>query len=286
MKPKIKPKAETKPGLKLRVLTAVIGIPVIILILFAPPAVMLGVVILCSAVGLYEFYGAVGLRDKRLLTAVCFIGAALIPCCVYLSPRYIMLGAFIYLMILFVMMLFSQKKILFTDISLAVMSLVYIPFLMSHILFIRRMEFGNIIVWLVFLGAFMTDSCAFFAGKTLGRHKLCPNISPKKTIEGAVGGTVGCGLAFLLFAVIVNACLSPWLSGNVMSYGKMFMLGLICAVTAQIGDLTASLIKRQFGIKDFGNLFPGHGGMLDRCDSIVLVAPTVYLFALLFGLFI
>ncbi len=270
----------------MRVLTAVVGIPVIILILLAPPAVMLGAVVLCSIVGLFEFYGAVKLRDKPLLCAVGFVGAVIIPLCVFVQPKHMLIGAFSYLLILFVIMLLSQKKILFTDISLSVMSLIYIPFLLSHILFIRRMEFGNILVWLVFLGAFMTDSCAFFAGKALGRHKLCTNISPKKTIEGAVGGIVGCGLAFLLFAFIVNVYLSPWLSGYVMSYGRMFVLGLICAVTAQIGDLTASLIKRQFGIKDFGNLFPGHGGMLDRCDSIVLVAPTVFLFALQFGLFI
>lgn len=275
-----------KPSFKMRILTAVVGIPIIILILLAPTPVMTGAVILCSVVGLFEFYSAVNLKSKLLLCIVGFVGAAAVPLCVYLKPQYILLCAFVYLFILFLIMLLSHRKIMFTDISLLVMSLIYIPLFMSHILFIRRMEFGNIIVWLVFLGSFMTDSCAFFAGKAFGMHKLCPDISPKKTIEGAIGGTIGCGLAFLLFAFIINTFLSPWLSGYVMGYGRMFVLGLVCAAAAQVGDLTASLIKRQFGIKDFGNLFPGHGGMLDRCDSIILVAPTIFLFASQISLFV
>ena len=276
-----------KPSLKMRVLTAVIGIPVIILVLLAPSWVMLAAVILCSLIGLFEFYGAVELRKtKPLLCVLGYIGAAAMPLCVFLEPKQILTCAFVYMIILFSVMLMSHRKIMFTDISLTVMSLIYIPFLLAHILFIRRMEFGNIIVWLVFVGAFMTDSCAFFAGKALGGHKLCPDISPKKTVEGAIGGVVGCGLAFLLFAFIVNTALGRWLDGYTMSYLRMFILGLISAVLAQIGDLTASLIKRQFEIKDFGNLFPGHGGMLDRCDSIVLVAPTIFLFASQISLFI
>ncbi len=271
----------------MRVLTAVIGIPVIILVLLAPSWVMLAAVILCSLIGLFEFYGAVELRKtKPLLCVLGYIGAAAMPLCVFLEPKQILTCAFVYMIILFSVMLMSHRKIMFTDISLTVMSLIYIPFLLAHILFIRRMEFGNIIVWLVFVGAFMTDSCAFFAGKALGRHKLCPDISPKKTVEGAIGGVVGCGLAFLLFAFIVNTALGRWLDGYTMSYLRMFILGLISAVLAQIGDLTASLIKRQFEIKDFGNLFPGHGGMLDRCDSIVPVAPTIFLFASQISLFI
>lgn len=276
-----------KPSLKMRVLTAVIGIPVIILVLLSPSWVMLAAVVMCSLVGLFEFYGAVKMRKSMpILCVLGYIGAAALPFCVFLEPKQILTCAFAYLVILFAVMLMSHRKIMFTDISMTVMSLIYIPFLLSHILFIRRMEFGNIIVWLVFLGAFMTDSCAFFTGKTLGRRKLCPNISPKKTIEGAIGGVVGCGLSFLLFAFIVNACLGRWLDGYTMSYIRIFSLGLIVAVLAQIGDLTASLIKRQFDIKDFGNLFPGHGGMLDRCDSIILVAPVIFIFASQISLFI
>ncbi len=277
-----------KPSLKSRVLTAVVGIPIIILILLAPSWVMLVAVILCSLVGTYEFYGAVNMRTERLL-ALCllgYLGAAVLPFCIYIPSALIMTCAFVYLVVLFLLMLGSQKTVKLTDIAMLIMGIVYIPFLLSNILFIRRLEFGNFLVWLVFLGSFMTDSCAFFAGKALGRHKLCPNISPKKTVEGAIGGVIGCGLGFLLFTLIVNLLFGRWLDGLTMSYPLMFLLGIITAVMAQIGDLTASLIKRQFGIKDFGNLFPGHGGMLDRCDSIALVAPTIFLFVSQISLFV
>ena len=267
------------PGFKMRVLTAAVGIPVIILILLAPLWVLAAAAVLCSLIGTFEFYGASGLlRRHAPLCVVGFIGTAALPLCVFLDPIKIMTFAFLYLIVLFIMMLFSHKKIRITDISMLIMALIYIPFLLSNVLLIRRLEFGNVLVWLVFVGSFMTDSGAYFSGRFFGRHKLCPEISPKKTVEGAVGGTIVCGLSFLLFALIVNLFFADMINAD-MSYGMMFVLGLLSAVAAQIGDLTASLIKRQFGIKDFGNLFPGHGGMLDRCDSIVLVAPVIYLFA-------
>lgn len=276
-----------KPGLKMRVLTAVIGIPVIIAVLLAPVWVMLAAVVVCSIIGIFEFYGAVNIRKKMpLLCILGYIASVIIPLCVFLEPIQILTCSVAYLIILFLVMLTSGRKIMFTDISLAVMGLIYIPFMLSHVLFTRQTEFGNIIVWLIFLGSFMTDSCAFFVGKALGKHKLCPNISPKKTIEGAVGGVIGCGLAFLLFAYIVNTFFGKWLDGFTMSYIRTFSLGLISAAAAQIGDLTASIVKRQFGIKDFGNMFPGHGGMLDRCDSIILVAPVIFLFVSQISLFV
>lgn len=270
-----------------RILTAAIGLPLIIAILLAPVNIMLIAVAVCSIIGVYEYIGTVGIRQKsRILSAVMFLSAAFIPLCIHLRPIEIMTMAALCLVVMFLIMLLSDGRIDFVHISLSVMGLIYIPFMLSHILYVRHIENGNIIVWLVFLGSFMTDSCAYFTGSAIGRHKLCPKISPKKTIEGAIGGTIGCGLSFILFAFIINAGLSGLLGGVRMSYLSMFSLGLLCAISAQIGDLTASLIKRKFGIKDFGNLFPGHGGMLDRCDSIILVAPTVFLFASQINLFI
>lgn len=276
-----------KPSLKLRVLTAVVGIPVIILILLAPVRVMLIALIICSVIGMYEFCGAVGLLKRhKALCLFGLLGTAALPLCAYLEPVQIMTCAFLYLVTLFVLMLFSNRQVRITDIAMLIMGLIYIPFLLSNLLFIKRLEFGSIMVWLVFVGSFVTDSGAYFAGTLLGKHKLCPSISPKKTVEGAVGGVVVCGLGFLLFALIVNLFFGGFLYGMRMSYGITFVLGVIVSVMAQVGDLTASLIKRQFGIKDFGNLFPGHGGMLDRCDSIVLAAPTIFLFVSQISLFV
>ena len=106
-------------------------------------------------------------------------------------------------------------------------------------------------------------------------------------IEGKLtsfGGVIGCGLSFILFGVIVNVFFSRYLNGNQLSFWLLFVLGLVSAVISEIGDLVASMIKRQYNIKDFGTLLPGHGGILDRCDSIILVAPTIFLFLIQFGI--
>ncbi len=270
---------------KLRVLTAAVGIPLIIVILLTPTPVMLAAVVLCALIGTFEFYAASGLlRRQKPLCILGFIGTALIPFCTYFEPIEVMTGAFVYLVLLFVTMLICHRSAEITDLSLLIMGLVYIPLLLSNLLFIRRLEFGKILAWLVFVGSFVTDSGAFFAGKLFGRHKLCPEISPKKTVEGAVGGTVACGLGFLLFALIVNLFFSDAINAE-MSYGPTFLLGILASLAAQVGDLIASLIKRKFGIKDYGKMFPGHGGMLDRCDSILLVAPVIYLFVSQVSLF-
>ena len=241
-----------KPSLKMRVLTAAVGVPVIVLILLAPTWVMLCTVILCSLIGIYEFYDAVNMKKEvPLLCLFGFLGTVILPLCAFLLPKQILTCAYGYLVILFLAMLGSNRKIMITDVAMLIISLIYIPFMLSHLLFIRRLDFGNILVWLVFLGAF-----------------------------------IGCGLGFLLFAFIINTFISAYIGGAEMSYMLMFILGVIASFVAQIGDLTASLIKRQFGIKDFGKMFPGHGGMLDRCDSIIMVAPVVFIFAAQISLFI
>ena len=265
------------PSLKARVLTAIIGVPIIILILLAPVYVITGVVMVASCIGLYEYYRAVGLMKHKCL---CFMGylAAIVISMGTIYPASISLVlVYIYVVALFVMMLSGGGKITLKDLGLLVFGLIYIPYFLSHICYIRSMENGNFYIWLVFLGAFLTDSCAYFAGCCLGRHKLCPKISPKKTVEGAIGGTLGGGLSFVLFGVIVNIFFGKYLGGQ-LNLWLLFLLGLIVAVASQIGDLAASAIKRQFEIKDFGSCLPGHGGILDRCDSIILVAPIIFLF--------
>ncbi len=271
---------------KMRVLTSVIGIPILIAAFLAPYAVLFAVVEICSLISLHEFFGAVGLRKDLDLSIMGYIGGALIPFSSFFRPLDMLTAAFIYIVCLFIMALVSHRRITFTKLALLIFSLIYIPFMLSNILFIRQTEFGNITVWLVLLGAFTTDTGAFFAGKLFGRNKLCPNISPKKTVEGAIGGGVACVLCFILFCLIINLFFGGYLGDIRMSYGRMALLGLICGILAQIGDLTASIIKRQFGIKDYGNILPGHGGIFDRCDSIVMVAPAVFLFIVRFGLFI
>lgn len=271
-------------SLKQRVLTAAIGLPMIVLLLFCPVPIVIFMVMAAALIGMYEFYGAVGLLSNKSLCVMGYLGTLVIPLGIYLPLDTVLAIIYIYVLVLFVMLLAMHRQLHFSQLAMLLVGLLYIPYFLSHIIYIRNLEFGNIYIWLVFLGAFMTDSCAYFTGKAIGGRKLCPTISPKKTVSGAIGGVIGCGLSFILFGVIVNLFFSRHLNGNQLSLWLLFVLGLISAVISEIGDLVASMIKRQYNIKDFGTLLPGHGGILDRCDSIILVAPTIFLFLIQFGI--
>ena len=152
--------------------------------------------------------------------------------------------------------------------------------MLTHVLLIRQnLVHGKVLVWLVILIAFGSDSFAYFTGVTLGRHKLAPILSPKKTIEGAIGGILGSMLICLGYGLFLEW--RGYFTLPAMAYASLALLGILGSLFSQIGDLVGSAIKRETGIKDFGRLIPGHGGILDRLDSILFVAPFVYYFMLL-----
>ncbi len=132
--------------------------------------------------------------------------------------------------------------------------------------------FGSYRYLLVFIGPWVSDTFAYLVGRAIGKHKLIPEVSPKKTVEGAVGGVVFAALAFMLYGWIVKRFFAPSLSVNVL---MMALSGVVVAVISQIGDLAMSVIKRRYGVKDYGFIFPGHGGVLDRFDSVLLTAPVL-----------
>ena len=134
------------------------------------------------------------------------------------------------------------------------------------------MDNGIALLFMALIGAYVTDTGAYFTGMAIGRHKLIPAVSPNKTVEGAVGGIVACVAGFLIYGAVMSAV------GFVVNYLWVVVLAVICGVVAQFGDLAASVMKRSFAVKDFGNLIPGHGGMVDRVDSLMFVAPVVYYF--------
>ena len=134
----------------------------------------------------------------------------------------------------------------------------------------RRIPGGEYLFGMIFVAAWMTDTMAYFTGRLLGKHKLCPEISPKKTVEGSIGGIVFCALSFLLYGFIVHK-----ISGLTPNYIMLFLSGVVLSAVSQIGDLAASLIKREHGVKDYGKLMPGHGGVMDRFDSILAVSPIL-----------
>ena len=265
-------------SLKMRVLTSVICAPILIIILLCPSILVTITVIVASMIGLYEYYKAVGLLAHRGLCAMGIVAAVIIPIGLMLSIQETLILVYVYVVALFLIMLIYNKRVKAADIAMLLLGIIYIPYFLSYIIHIRSMEFGRFFIWLVFIGAFSTDTCAYFAGRMFGRNKLCPDISPKKTVEGAIGGVVGAGIIFVLFGIVVNNVFAGFMCGLRFNLLLLFVLGLIAAVVSEIGDLVASSIKRQYDIKDFGNILPGHGGILDRCDSIILVAPTIFLF--------
>ena len=145
---------------------------------------------------------------------------------------------------------------------------------------VRRLGNENIDVLVVLIGSWITDSCAYFAGYFFGKHKLAPEISPKKTIEGSIGGIFGVIVIIAAYAIVAGHIMNK--SVNIYS---AIVIGLIAGIVSQFGDLCASIIKREHNVKDFGNIMPGHGGVMDRFDSLLFVAPTVYYIVKFFPIF-
>ncbi len=162
--------------------------------------------------------------------------------------------------------LFKIEERKLEDAMATITGIVYVVFFSYHVLLVEQTGKTSILIWLIVLSAFGTDIFAYFVGMSLGKHRLCPKISPKKSVEGSIGGILGSMLLCYLFGRFfapqyVIHCL---------------IIGVLGGVVSQFGDLTASIFKRKMGIKDYGNLIPGHGGILDRFDSVLFTAPLVY----------
>ncbi len=154
----------------------------------------------------------------------------------------------------------------------------YVAVMLSYVYQIRMLERGAYIVWLVFLCSWGCDTCAYCVGVLFGKHKMSPKLSPKKSVEGAVGGVVGSVLLTFLYVWIFRSAMDVTLNEAVI----LSAISGVGALISMVGDLTASAIKRNYEIKDYGNLIPGHGGILDRFDSVIFTAPIIYYLAVYF----
>ena len=172
-----------------------------------------------------------------------------------------------------------ENAVAFQDVCAVLLGGVAIPLAMSCLLRLRLMEFGGGLVLMPLVAAFMSDSAALFTGMACGKHKLAPKASPKKTVEGAVGGLVGGIVGMVLFRIVFF-----FVTVQALSIGWCMVIGLVGAFMGQLGDLSFSVIKRQCGIKDYGRLLPGHGGVLDRFDSVIFAAPVVWMIACAVGM--
>ena len=262
--------------MKSRILVAVVGVPLLFALLFFAPTVALAIFIaLISAIGVYEITEPVKNRLGILSRCAAMLTAAALPIWIYTGScteaRFI--WAFALMIVLSVDAMFINKKNTgYEAIASAALAGMFIPFFLTSILNIRMMDQGKYLVFMPFISAFISDAGAYFTGRACGKRKLAPSISPNKTVEGSVGGCISSVVFMGIYALILKYAVHMD-----VSIALFALFGLLGSAAGQIGDLAFSYVKRKFGIKDYGNLLPGHGGVLDRFDSMIFVAPLTEL---------
>lgn len=273
--------------MKQRMITVVFGITLLLIILLFYKTILLNIGIAVVAVlAVQEICSAEKITDAKGLMGICFVFAAFLPFLDYIGYKEtVFLAFFAFLLALFIYMLYSHDRVKLGQMAVAFMMTLLATASLSCIVFMRDYfaagprDEALFYIALVFISAWVTDGGGYIFGRLFGKHKLSPTISPKKTVEGAVGGVV----------LAVPACAAAlWGYGGYLSlfgqhalynYGSVIVLALFCAAVSIVGDLCASLLKRENGIKDFGRILPGHGGVMDRFDSILFVAPLILLWA-------
>jgi len=267
--------------MKQRLISAFCGIIVLILVLLGNQTVFDIVVTLISSMAIYEVTGAVGLRKFKFLTCFSMLLPIMLMLASYHIEAFMLAVLFSYFLVLLIIMLFSNKKYTFNNITsvFAIATMISLVFL--YVSLTRRLGNENLDVLVILIGCWITDTCAYFSGYFFGKHKLAPEISPKKTVEGSIGGVLGVVIIMVAYAHITANIFD--LSVNTIS---AIVIGLTAGVFSQFGDLCASIIKREHNIKDFGNIMPGHGGVMDRFDSLIFVAPIVYYILKFYPIFI
>lgn len=266
--------------MKTRILVAAVGIPLLLAVIFFAPRWVFAVFVALVAGGsAWEFLRCAGPAPVRI-RAVTAVFAAAIPLSFLHSAYGVYTAAAVLLLFLYIFgeLIVSYergKPISLLTVTGALTAGVVMPLLISALVRLGGMEKGALYQMLPFVIAFSCDSGAYFTGLALGRHKLAPRLSPKKTIEGALGGFLATIAFLLLYGLVLSA------SGTPVRYNLLAAYGVLGGFVCQTGDLCFSAVKRLCGIKDYGSLIPGHGGMLDRFDSITLVAPAAELLLLL-----
>ncbi len=234
--------------------------------------------ILCF-IAMLEFFGMALPDRKTELYPFAFLGALILAIPLFDNDSIFIMSLTASFLLAGFHFLFRLNEIskVAQELSLVVTAFIYIPFLMSHLLLIRLLPFGINWLLLIMLIVMTNDTAAYYVGSAIGKHRLYEAVSPKKSIEGAIGGLFG-SLAGTLFAKFTFF--------QQLSFTDAVATALVIGIVGQLGDLFESLLKRSFGVKDSGTIFPGHGGVLDRMDSIIFAAPVTYYYALfLFGRF-
>lgn len=265
--------------LGMRILTAAIGIPVAIYIINYGQHLFAATVVLLALAAWHEFFKMMQAKEIKVQYMIGFSGILLALSCAWLGNA----QELVMVIMLMVLATMSYTVISHTNFSVAeaaftLLGFLYISLPFSHLILLRFTEqydyittglgslsLGAAYLWLAFVGTWASDTLAYFVGSAFGKHKLCPAVSPGKTYEGAIGGLLGS---------IAGVLAMGWLCG--LPFKHMLVIGLLVGFAAPLGDLAESVLKRFTGVKDSGNILPGHGGILDRFDAIMFSVPVVY----------
>jgi len=255
----------------------------IVLVLLAMFVVSSGGIVLfvtsavISLIGLYELYRVMDI-EKKLLGIVGYLTAISYYAMLWINDEhYVTFMAIAALMVLMTLYVMTFPKYKTEEVTVAFFGVFYVAIMFSYLYQVRMMTDGKYLVWLIFISSWGCDTFAYCVGMLFGRHKLAPVLSPKKSVEGAVGGVAGAAILGFVYAGIFGCQMEEVSNPQI----ACLLACAIAAVISQIGDLAASAIKRNHNVKDYGHLIPGHGGILDRFDSMLFTAPAIY-FAVIF----
>lgn len=258
--------------MKMRTISAIIALPLLFFILFKGGVFLYAGAFVISIIGQFEIYKAFSNKYSipkwigYMATLAWYIGLFL-----KMPSEYFTFIITLVLFIILTMSMVNKKNIIIGGI-VTFFGFFYVSFLISHVVMIWEQD-RNFFIWYPFIIAFITDTFAYITGMAIGATPLIPEVSPKKTVEGSLGGVIACLIASYMFARLLHPDFQIY----------AIFLGLIGSIVSQIGDLIASKIKRIFNLKDFGNIMPGHGGVLDRFDSVIFTMPLVYYFMVFFN---
>ena len=259
---------------KTRLLSGIVLVILALVLIITGGEVLLFSTLAISCIGMFELYRVFHV-EKSILAAVGYIAAIVFYCDLqwnFIPDRMMLfMGFMILLMFVFV---FSYPKYHASEVMAVFFGLFYVAVMLSFVYQIRTLERGLYLAFLVFLCSWGCDTCAYCVGVLIGKHKMAPKLSPKKSIEGGIGGLAGAALLGALYALAIN----KW-GGASAGVGEYALICFVGGIISMIGDLAASAIKRNHEIKDYGKLIPGHGGILDRFDSVIFTAPVIYYLA-------
>lgn len=223
-----------------------------------------------SIMGMYEFYKASKAKNIKTIPIIGYIACT----SYYFFGLKVEFLAYIMVLMTFILLMIPvlNLKYNFIDMAVTLLGFLYVGVFFSFVSVVSYKTHGNYMVWLIFIASWLCDTTAYYTGRFFGKNKLCPKVSPKKTVEGSIGGLIGSTLACGIYGISISKYVT---SIPVYHY---FIIGALCGIFCQFGDLVASSIKRFADIKDYSNLIPGHGGIMDRFDSILFASVIVYFY--------